>query len=213
MMSAAAIPTVSLNDGNTIPVIGLGVAELSEEETERAVSAALEAGYRSIDTASAYGNEAAVGRAIAASGVPRSELFVTTKLATEDQGFQSSQDACKASLDRLGLDYVDLYLIHWPAGEQGAYIDSWGGLMTSRAVGPHPIDRRCEFSRRAPLEHHRPVVRQPGRQPDRASPAAEPGRAAGGQRRARRRHRGLQPVGCRSTAGQPGRRLGRAGAR
>ena len=135
MMSAAAIPTVSLNDGNTIPVIGLGVAELSEEETERAVSAALEAGYRSIDTASAYGNEAAVGRAIAASGVPRSELFVTTKLATGDQGFQSSQDACKASLDRLGLDYVDLYLIHWPAGEQGAYIDSWGGLMTSRAAG------------------------------------------------------------------------------
>ena len=135
MMSAAAIPTVPLNDGNTIPVIGLGVAELSEEETERAVSAALEAGYRSIDTASAYGNEAAVGRAIAASGVPRSELFVTTKLATEDQGFQSSQDACKASLDRLGLDYVDLYLIHWPAGEQGAYIDSWGGLMTSRAAG------------------------------------------------------------------------------
>lgn len=135
MMSAAAIPTVPLNDGNTIPVIGLGVAELSEEETERAVSAALEAGYRSIDTASAYGNEAAVGRAIAASGVPRSELFVTTKLATGDQGFQSSQDACKASLDRLGLDYVDLYLIHWPAGEQGAYIDSWGGLMTSRAAG------------------------------------------------------------------------------
>ena len=132
---ASAIPTVSLNDGNTIPVIGLGVAELSEEETERAVTAALEAGYRSIDTASAYGNEAAVGRAIAASGVPRSELFVTTKLATGDQGFQSSQDACKASLDRLGLDYVDLYLIHWPAGEQGAYIDSWGGLMNSRAVG------------------------------------------------------------------------------
>ena len=135
MMSAAAIPTVSLNDGNTIPVIGLGVAELSEEETERAVSAALEAGYRSIDTASAYGNEAAVGRAIAASGVPRSELFVTTKLATQDQGFQSSQDACKASLERLGLDYVDLYLIHWPAGEHGAYIDSWGGLMKSREVG------------------------------------------------------------------------------
>ena len=134
-MSAAAIPTVSLNDGNAIPVIGLGVAELSEEETERAVSAALEAGYRSIDTASAYGNEGAVGRAIAASGVPRSELFVTTKLATGDQGFQSSQDACKASLARLGLDYVDLYLIHWPAGEHGAYIDSWGGLMKSREVG------------------------------------------------------------------------------
>ena len=118
-----------------MPVLGLGVAELSDEETERAVSAALEAGYRSIDTASAYGNEAAVGRAIAASGIPRAELFVTTKLATADQGFQSSQDACKASLERLGLDYVDLYLIHWPAGEQGAYIDSWGGLMKAREDG------------------------------------------------------------------------------
>jgi 2,5-diketo-D-gluconate reductase A len=131
----SAIPTVTLNDDYTMPVLGLGVAELSEEETERAVSAALDAGYRSIDTASAYGNEAAVGRAIAASGVSRSELYVTTKLATQDQGFQSSQDACKASLERLGLDYVDLYLIHWPAGEQGAYIDSWGGLLKSREDG------------------------------------------------------------------------------
>ena len=131
-MTSAAIPTVTLNDDHTMPVIGLGVGELSEDETERAVSAALEAGYRLIDTASAYGNEAVVGRAIASSGVPREELFVTTKLATEDQGFQSSQDSLKASLDRLGLDYVDLYLIHWPAGEQGKYIDSWGGLLSCR---------------------------------------------------------------------------------
>ena len=109
MTSAAAIPSVTLNDDHTMPVIGLGVGELSDTETEGAVSAALEAGYRSIDTAAAYGNEAAVGRAIAASGVPREELFITTKLATEDQGFQSSQDSLKASLDRLGLD---LSLIH-----------------------------------------------------------------------------------------------------
>jgi 2,5-diketo-D-gluconate reductase A len=135
MTSAAAIPTVTLNDEHTIPVIGLGVADLSDDEAERAVSAALDAGYRLIDTAAVYGNEAAVGRAIAASGVPRSELFVTTKLATADQGFQSSQDACKASLDRLGLDYVDLYLIHWPAEERGAYVDSWGGIMKSKEVG------------------------------------------------------------------------------
>lgn len=98
-----------------MPVLGLGVAELSDDETERAVSAALEIGCRLIDTAYAYGNEAAVGRAIAASGVAREELFVTTKLATPDQGFTRSQEACRASLDRLGLDYVDLYLIHWPA--------------------------------------------------------------------------------------------------
>jgi 2,5-diketo-D-gluconate reductase A len=132
MTSAAAIPSVTLNDDHTMPVIGLGVGELSDTQTEGAVSAALEAGYRSIDTAAAYGNEAAVGRAIAASGVPREELFITTKLATEDQGFQSSQDSLKASLDRLGLDYVDLYLIHWPAGEHGKYVDSWGGLMSCR---------------------------------------------------------------------------------
>ena len=132
---AASIPTVTLNDDNKIPVIGLGVGELSDSETEQAVSAALEAGYRLIDTASAYGNEAAVGRAIAASGVPRDELFITTKLATEDQGFQASQDALTASIERLGLDYVDLYLIHWPGGDPGKYVDSWGGLMKRKEDG------------------------------------------------------------------------------
>ena len=133
--SPAAIPVVTLNDGNTLPVIGLGVGELSESETEQSVSAALEAGYRLIDTASAYGNEAAVGRAIASSGIPREEVFVTTKLATSDQGFKASQDALKASLERLGLDYVDLYLIHWPAGNPGKYVDSWGGLMKRKELG------------------------------------------------------------------------------
>ncbi len=134
-MTPATIPSVTLNDGNTLPVIGLGVGELSESETEQSVSAALEAGYRLIDTASAYGNEAAVGRAIASSGIPREDIFVTTKLATSDQGFQASQDALKASLGRLGLDYVDLYLIHWPAGNPGKYVDSWGGLMKRKQDG------------------------------------------------------------------------------
>jgi 2,5-diketo-D-gluconate reductase A len=134
-MTSASIPTVTLNDGNTLPVIGLGVGELSESETEQSVSAALEAGYRLIDTASAYGNEAAVGRALASSGIPREEVFVTTKLANRDQGFQASQDALKASLERLGLDYVDLYLIHWPAGNPGKYVDSWGGLMKRKEEG------------------------------------------------------------------------------
>jgi diketogulonate reductase-like aldo/keto reductase len=135
MTPAAAIPTVTLNDDHTIPLLGLGVAELSPEETESAVATALEAGYRLIDTASVYGNEEAVGRAVAASGIPRGELFITTKLATEDQGFQSAQDAIKGSLERLGLDYVDLYLIHWPAEQNGKYIDAWGGLMRSQADG------------------------------------------------------------------------------
>lgn len=127
-----SIPSIALNDEQTMPVLGLGTAELSDDETERAVSAALEVGCRLIDTAAAYGNEAAVGRAIAASGIPRAELFVTTKLATADQGFKSSQEACRRSLETLGLDYVDLYLIHWPAASLGKYVDSWGGLIQCR---------------------------------------------------------------------------------
>ena len=133
--SSAAVPSIALNDENTMPVLGLGVADLSDDETERAVSAALEIGCRLIDTAAAYGNEAAVGRAIAASGIPRAELFVTTKLATEDQGFTKASQACNASLERLGLDYVDLYLIHWPAPSVGKYVDSFGGLIQSRGEG------------------------------------------------------------------------------
>jgi 2,5-diketo-D-gluconate reductase A len=133
--SPGSTAAITLNDGNSLPVIGLGVGELSESETEQSVSAALEAGYRLIDTASAYGNEAAVGRAIASSGIPREEIFVTTKLATSDQGFQKSQDALKVSLEQLGLDYVDLYLIHWPAGNPGKYVDSWGGLMKRKEEG------------------------------------------------------------------------------
>jgi 2,5-diketo-D-gluconate reductase A len=130
--SGAYVPSIALNDENTMPVIGLGVAELSDDETERAVSAALEIGYRLIDTAAVYGNEAAVGRAIAASGIPRAELFVTSKLANADQGITTSQGACKVSLERLGLDYLDLYLIHWPAAQLGKYVDSFGGLIQLR---------------------------------------------------------------------------------
>ena len=133
--SGVAIPSIALNDENSMPLLGLGVAELSDDETERAVSAALEMGCRLIDTASAYGNEAAVGRAIAASGIPRAELFVTTKLATADQGFTKAQEACAASLERLGLEYVDLYLIHWPAPSLGKYVDSFGGLIQCRGEG------------------------------------------------------------------------------
>ena len=135
MTPTAAVPTVKLNDDHAIPVLGLGVCELQPDEAEAAVTAALAAGYRLIDTTAANGNEAAVGRAIAKSDVPRDELFVTTKLLTADQGFQSSQDACKASLSRLGLDYIDLYLIDWPAEQNGKYIDAWGGIMKSKEIG------------------------------------------------------------------------------
>ncbi len=132
-------PTITLNDDNIIPALGLGVADLSEDDTERAVSAALEAGYRLIDTASAYGNEAAVGRAIAASGIPRDELFVTTKVANADQGFNSTRDALAASLERLGLDYVDMYMIHWPAAQLGKYVDTYGAMQKIQQEGEGQI--------------------------------------------------------------------------
>ncbi len=141
-----AVPSIGLNDDNSIPALGLGVGELSDADTERAVSAALEIGYRLIDTAAAYGNEAAVGRAVAASGIPRAEIFLTTKLATDDQGYQSSQDAIKASLERLDMDYVDLYLIHWPATHLGKYVDSFGGMMRSQADGLAKSIGVCNFT-------------------------------------------------------------------
>jgi diketogulonate reductase-like aldo/keto reductase len=141
-----AVPSIALNDENTMPVLGLGVAELSDEETERAVSTALELGYRLIDTAAVYGNEEAVGRAIAASGIPRAELFVTTKVANADQGFNSAQEAIKVSLDKLGLDYVDLYLVHWPMPQLGKYVDTFGGLIQARGDGYAKSIGVCNFT-------------------------------------------------------------------
>jgi 2,5-diketo-D-gluconate reductase A len=141
-----SVPSIALNDENTMPVLGLGVAELSNEETERAVSTALEIGYRLIDTAAVYGNEEAVGRAIAASGIPRAELFVTTKVANADQGFTTAQDAAKVSLDKLGLDYVDLHLVHWPMPQLGKYVDTFGGLIQARGEGHAKSIGVCNFT-------------------------------------------------------------------
>jgi len=146
MTSGTAIPSVTLNDDRTMPTLGIGVAELSEAETERAVSTALELGCRLIDTAKVYGNEAAVGRAIAASGIPREEVFVTTKLANADQGLTAAIEACKASLERLGMDYVDLYLVHWPAPSLGMYVDSYGGLIQARELGLTRSIGVCNFT-------------------------------------------------------------------
>lgn len=145
-MASAEIPNLALHDDNTIPALGLGVAELSDADTERAVSAALEMGIRLIDTAAVYGNEEAVGRAIAASGIPRAEIFVTTKLANADQGFQAGQDAIKVSLDKLGMEYVDLYMIHWPAGDISKYVDSWGALIKVHNDGSAKSIGVCNFS-------------------------------------------------------------------
>lgn len=133
MAPASDIPPVTLNDDNTIPALGIGVADLSATEAEAAVSAALAAGYRLIDAG--RGNDEAVGRAVAASGIARDDLFITTTMSPDEQGFQSSQEACTAALERMGLDYLDLYLVSWPVEEKGKYVDAWGGIMKSREIG------------------------------------------------------------------------------
>ncbi|RAX47398.1 aldo/keto reductase [Arthrobacter sp. AQ5-05] len=129
------IPGITLNDGSRMPQLGYGVFQVPDEQTTTAVSTALEAGYRSIDTAAIYGNESGVGRALAASGLPREELFVTTKLWLADLGRNSTRDGLAASLDKLGLDHVDLYLIHWPGTDTEKYLESWQVLEELRAEG------------------------------------------------------------------------------
>ncbi|UCR88848.1 aldo/keto reductase [Mycetocola spongiae] len=135
MTTNPAIPTLTLNSGFTIPQLGFGVFKVDPEETERIVSDALEVGYRHIDTAAIYGNEEGVGRAIAASGIPREQLFITTKLWNDNQGTESAHRALDESLGKLGLDYVDLYLIHWPTPARDRYLESWLALEQLAAAG------------------------------------------------------------------------------
>jgi len=123
-----SVPRIQLNDGHSIPQLGFGVFKVDPDETVRIVGDALEVGYRHIDTARIYGNEAGVGTALAESGVPRDELFITTKLWNTDHGTQSALDAFDASLERLGLEYVDLYLIHWPSPKGDRYVEAWKTL-------------------------------------------------------------------------------------
>ncbi|MFD8157482.1 aldo/keto reductase [Streptomyces malaysiensis] len=130
-----SVPNVTLHTGLEIPQLGFGVFQVEDEQTTSAVLSAIEAGYRSIDTAAIYGNEAGVGRALATSGVPREELFLTTKLWNADQGYDSTLAAFDTSLAKLGTDYVDLYLIHWPTPARDRYLDTWRALEKLLADG------------------------------------------------------------------------------
>lgn len=120
--------TVSLNNGVKIPQLGFGVWQVPDDEVADAVTKALEVGYRSIDTAKVYGNERGVGEAIAKSNVPREELFITTKVWNADQGYDNTLKAFDTSLEKLGLDYIDLYLIHWPTPEFDEYVDTYKAM-------------------------------------------------------------------------------------
>ncbi|THA79428.1 aldo/keto reductase [Streptomyces sp. A0642] len=129
------VPSLTLNNGVEMPQLGFGVWQVPDDEAETAVVTAIESGYRSIDTAAIYQNEVGTGKAIAASGVARDELFVTTKLWNTEQGYDAALRAFDASLDKLGLDYVDLYLIHWPVPAKDAYVDTYRAFEKIYADG------------------------------------------------------------------------------
>ncbi|MGW1677107.1 aldo/keto reductase [Saccharopolyspora sp. NPDC002376] len=129
------VPNITLSTGAAMPQLGYGVFQIPADEVVAPVRSAIEAGYRSIDTATVYGNEAGVGQAIVESGVKREDLFVTTKLWNEAQGYDSTLKAFDESLERLGLDYVDLYLIHWPVAAKDQYVDTWKAFQKLHADG------------------------------------------------------------------------------
>jgi 2,5-diketo-D-gluconate reductase A len=148
MTTSAQVPTVSLTtpDGPVdVPQIGFGVWQVPDQEVQAAVETALQVGYRHIDTARIYGNEDGVGRAIAASGLARDELFVTTKVWNDDQGRESTRAAFERSMERLGLDVLDLYLIHWPAPELDTYAETWEALRGLRDEGLVRAVGVCNF--------------------------------------------------------------------
>lgn len=161
MSTAPTVPSIPLGNGVGIPQLGLGTARVPDEETRRIVREALEVGYRFVDTAASYENEAGVGQGIADSGLPRDGVFVSTKLRGREQGRESTKQALRASLDRLGLDHVDLYLVHWPLPRLDRYVDSWLAMEEllaeglTRAIGvsnflPHHLDRLASASSTVP---------------------------------------------------------------
>lgn len=129
------VPTITLNSGHAIPQLGFGVFLVPADEAEAAVTSALEVGYRHIDTAAIYRNEEGVGAAIAKSGIPREDLFITTKLWNDRQSGEQPHDAIRESLEKLGLDHVDLYLTHWPTPEKDTFVNAWEKLVEIRDRG------------------------------------------------------------------------------
>src|ERR1044071_6604953 len=132
---SSKVPPIILNNGVEMPQLGFGVWQVPDDEAQQAVATALEAGDRSIDTAAIYGNEEGTGKAITSSGLPREDIFVTTKLWNSDQGYDATLRAFDTSLEKLGLDFVDLYLIHWPTPERDLYVDTYKAFEKLHADG------------------------------------------------------------------------------
>jgi 2,5-diketo-D-gluconate reductase A len=169
------VPGIKLNSGASIPQLGFGVFQIDPQDTAKTVQTALDIGYRHIDTAQMYGNEAEVGEAIANSGIPRDELFVTTKCNNSNHGYEDSQRALDESLSKLRTDYVDLYLIHWPLPGKDLYVQTWKGFEQAakdgkaRSIGvsnfqSHHLDRLTQETDTVPavnqIELH-PHLQQP----------------------------------------------------
>jgi len=159
--STNIVPTIRRHDGVEIPQLGFGVFQIPREKTEEAVSRALQTGYRHIDTAAAYRNEAEVGQAIRASGLSRDEVFVTTKCWNDDHGFDRAKRALHASLERLGFDYVDLYLIHWPVARKDRYVETWKAFIEAQSEG---LTRSIGVSNFQPGHLHR-IIDETGTTP------------------------------------------------
>jgi 2,5-diketo-D-gluconate reductase A len=158
MAKSIEIPTIELAGDVAIPQFGLGVFQVPPEETVENVTHGIEAGYRHIDTAKAYGNEAEVGQAVRASGLDRSEFFITTKCFNSDHGYDQATRALKASLGRLEMEHVDLYLIHWPVPSQDLYVETWQALIDAQKAG---LARSIGVSNFQP-EHLRRIVDETG---------------------------------------------------
>jgi 2,5-diketo-D-gluconate reductase A len=152
--STSQIPHLALRPDTQIPQLGFGVFQVPPEDTAEVTGHALAAGYRHIDTAAAYANEAGVGQALRASGLQRDEVFVTTKCRNDDQGHDRAKRALRASLDRLELDYVDLYLIHWPAPARDAYVETWKAFIELQSEG---LARAIGVSNFQPAHLHRVI--------------------------------------------------------
>jgi 2,5-diketo-D-gluconate reductase A len=129
------VPRIPLRGDTEIPQLGFGVFQVPPEDTADVVTRALETGYRHIDTAAAYRNEAELGQAFHASGLDREDVFITTKCFNTDHGYEEAQHALKQSLEQLGLDHVDLYLIHWPVPSQDRYVETWKAFVEMQAQG------------------------------------------------------------------------------
>ncbi len=204
------VPHVTLRPEVEIPQLGFGVFQIPPKETEEVVARALQAGYRHIDTAAAYGNEGPVGQAIHASGIPREEIFVTTKCFNDDHGKDRAKRACKASLERSELEHIDLYLIHWPVPSHDLYVETWQAFIELQAEG---LVRAIGVSNFQPAHLERIVAEtgdRPRDQPDRAAPLLPAGRPAPRARRARHRDRGVEPARPGDGARRPDDRRDRA---